>query len=69
MHAPGGLRVFARPLGHPRQTMIEQDDQDYHPPTDDLQFGADETRNAAPDDKDDKEFLWGDPSASRSMPA
>jgi hypothetical protein len=26
--------------------------------TDDLQFGADETRNAAPDDKDDK-FLWG----------
>ena len=26
--------------------------------TDDLQFGADEARNAAPDDKDDK-FLWG----------
>ena len=26
--------------------------------TDDLQFGADETRNAAPDDKNDK-FLWG----------
>jgi hypothetical protein len=33
--------------------------------TDDLQFGADETRNAAPDDKDDK-FLWGAKAIAKS---
>ena len=37
--------------------------------TDDLQFGADETRNAAPDDKDDKEFLWGAKAIAREIDA
>lgn len=36
--------------------------------TDDLQFGADEARNAAPDDKDDK-FLWGAKATAEEIDA